>query len=137
MGSGWMPRIWTGPQRRALLGLLAVLWVALLGRWACNRTYFSDAPDAAAPRAGEVANRIDPNTADWPTLAAIPELGEKRAKAIVAYREAFISAGHGPVAFRVPSDLMVIKGIGPGTVANMRPYLIFPPQTQPTTRLGK
>ena len=47
----------------------------------------SDPQPSEGPRAAELQSRIDPNAADWKTLAAIPNLGEKRAKAIVAYRD--------------------------------------------------
>ena len=77
---------------------------------------------------------IDPNAADCQTLSAIPTLGEKRAKAIVAYREQSRSQHANAVAFREPSDLLRVRGIGQATMENLRPYLIFPsdrPATSP------
>ena len=126
--------LWTLPQRRAILALLAVFWLALAVRWARNRVFISDAPQSPARRGAELADRLDPNISDWQTLAAIPMLGEKRAHAIVDYREKSIAAGRGPLVFRELLDLTHIKGIGPSTAANLEPYLIFPAATQPATR---
>src|SRR5690348_17068103 len=78
---------WSPPQRRALLALLCVLLIALSIRYACNRRYVSDPQPPQPARYNELASRIDPNVATWQELAAIPSLGEKRAKEIVAYRD--------------------------------------------------
>jgi DNA uptake protein ComE-like DNA-binding protein len=88
-------------------------------------------PEVGA-RASELASRLDPNAADWRELAAIPQLGEKKAKAIVAFREDWLKKHPNDPPFRGPQDLRLIKGIGPATVSNMMPYLIFP--SRPTTR---
>lgn len=126
--------MWTTRQRRALLVLLAIFWLVLAARWAGNRVFLSDAPEPPAPRASELADRLDPNTADWQALAAIPMLGEKKAQAIVAYRDKSIAAGRGPIVFRTLFDLTSVKGIGFSTAANIEPYLIFPATTRPATR---
>jgi DNA uptake protein ComE-like DNA-binding protein len=125
--------LWTTRQRRALLVLLAIFWLILVVRWARNRVFVSDAPEAPAARATELADRFDPNTADWQTLAAIPMLGEKKAQAIVAYRDNSIAAGRGPIIFRTAFDLTNVKGIGLSTAANIEPYLILPATKQPNT----
>lgn len=122
---------WTEPQRRVLLVLLSVLTVFLAGRYACNTMYVSD-PQAEAPsRYDELADRIDPNTAEWPTLAALPGIGEARARDIIAYRERKRAEARNPdlVVFDAPGDFLVIRGIGPALVEAMTPYLLFPPAT--------
>lgn len=124
---------WTLPQRRALVLLLGVLLVVLCIRYAVNRAYISDPQPPQGARAGELATRIDPNVADWQTLAAIPTLGEKRAKEIVAYRIRGQEANPGAIIFRDPTDLVHVRGIGRATIENLRPYLIFPPVEPPTT----
>lgn len=63
-----------------------------------------------------VGERIDLNTADHYDLARLPGIGEKRALAIVAYREE-----HGPFA-RV-EDLTLVKGIGEGILAGVTDYV--------------
>lgn len=126
--------IWTASQRRALILLICVFVLVLFVRVLLNCQYVSDAPDAPAPRAAELADRADPNSADWETLAAIPMLGQNRAREIVAYRERFALAHPGnPIAFRSSADLLHIRGIGASMVANLEPFLIFPNAARPTT----
>jgi Helix-hairpin-helix motif len=125
---------WTMPQRRALLVLGGIFWVVLGVRWACDRVYLPGGPDIPSPRAAELSGKIDPNTADWQTLAGIPSMGEKRSQAIVAYRDRETTAGRGPIVFRSPHDLERIKGIGAATAANLEPYLEFPTNAALTTR---
>ena len=123
---------WSLVQRRALLVLLAVFLLALVARLALDRQFVSNPQPAHGARYDELASRIDPNSADWQTLSAIPTLGERRAKAIVAYREQAQSQGSTPPAFRNPKDLLRVRGIGQATIENLRPYLIFP-SDQPAT----
>ncbi|MDB5302882.1 MAG: hypothetical protein JWM97_431 [Phycisphaerales bacterium] len=123
--------LWTAPQRRALIVLLSLLFVFLTGRYACTRAFIDDPQPDVPARADELADKLDPNTADWRELAAIPNLGEKKAQAIVAFREKWHVQHPLDPAFRGPEDLRQVKGIGVATVANLKTYLIFP---QPTTR---
>jgi competence protein ComEA len=62
---------------------------------------------------GEV---IDLNTADVGDLRRLPGIGEKRAQAIVEYRETV-----GP--FERVEDLVLVKGIGEGILAGLRDYV--------------
>jgi DNA uptake protein ComE-like DNA-binding protein len=117
---------WSPPQRRALFVLLAGLWVLIAVRYACNPSYVSDPQPLVPSRYEELADRIDPNTADWQTLAALPAIGEKRARQIVAYREQFAAQHPGEVAFRSVEDLHRIKGVGRAMTSSLRPFLIFP-----------
>jgi hypothetical protein len=126
--------VWSLSQRRALIALLAVFFVALCIRYALNRQYVPDPQPTHGWRYNELASQIDPNTADWQTLAAVPGLGEKRAKEIVAYRDRVRTSKPDAVAFHVPADLRHVRGIGNATISNLRPYLIFPsdhPATEP------
>lgn len=61
---------------------------------------------------GEV---IDVNEADVYDLQRLPGIGEKRAQAIVAYREE-----HGP--FQSVDELDNVSGIGPGILEGLREY---------------
>ena len=61
---------------------------------------------------GEVINI---NTADVYDLQRLPGIGEKRARAIVAYREA-----NGP--FRTVDELDNVEGIGEGILSGLREY---------------
>ncbi len=60
---------------------------------------------------------LDVNTADANVLQSLPGIGEKRAKDIVAEREA-------RGAFRSVDDLTRVSGIGPKTVDSLRPFLV-------------
>ena len=72
--------------------------------------------EAAAPaqQAGESAGgRIDINSASVDSLVSLPQIGNVRAAAIVAYREA-----NGP--FASAEDLLNVTGIGPATLEAIR-----------------
>ena len=120
---GWFG--WTLPQRRALVVFLTLIWAVVAVRYVMNSRFISDPQPETPDRSAELADRIDPNTADWQDLAALPNLGEKRAKAIVEFREARQATRH-PV-FTSADDLLAIKGIGVATVTKLKPYLIFQP----------
>ena len=125
---------WTLGQRRALLVLLIALVLYLGIRFTLNRAYVPDPPPAHGPRHDEVADKIDPNTADVATFTALPLIGEKRARQIVDFREKRRAQNPGRIVFRSEDDLLLIKGFGKASVETLRPYLIFPASTQPTTR---
>jgi DNA uptake protein ComE-like DNA-binding protein len=130
-----IPALLTPPQRGVLIVLVLILSVVLLVRLYHNRAYVSDPQPASPARFDELADRLDPNTATWQELAVLPQIGEVRARAIVAYRQNALAQGQ-PLAFTREEDLMNISGIGPATVATLRPYLQFPP-TQPATRSAR
>ena len=117
--------LWTLRQRKALLGLSIVLLIFLsIEAWR-KSAWVSDPPPDTTPRADEIQDRIDPNTADAAELSGIPNLGESRARDIVAYRETFARQHPGVPPFKSANDLMRVKGIGPGISSNMEPYLFF------------
>ena len=62
--------------------------------------------------AAAVSGKIDLNTATAEELMTLPGIGEKRAAAIIADREA-----NGP--FRVPEDLTRVDGIGEGILSGL------------------
>jgi len=94
--------------------------------------------------------RIDPNTAEWWELAALPGIGEVLAGRIVEHREqhrpedaAARPVGVDQIAgsatsaavervFRSVADLERVKGIGPKTAARLAPYLMFGPDPSST-----
>ena len=61
--------------------------------------------------------RIDLNRAPVPELMALPGIGPGRARAVVLHR-----VRHGPFT-RLP-DLLQVDGIGPETLARLRPWLL-------------
>ncbi|HSV12702.1 MAG TPA: helix-hairpin-helix domain-containing protein [Tepidisphaeraceae bacterium] len=112
----------------ALLGVLAVQhWL--------NPTDVTEPQPPHGARYDELADRMDPNVADVGALSALPTLGEKRAKAIIDYREDFVRRHPGKRAFESARDLLKLKGFGAAMVANLEPYLIFEtPTTSPATQ---
>ena len=124
------PTLWSPAQRGVLIAFVLTLCAVLLTRLAQERLYVSDPPPARAQRHDELADRVDPNTATWQELAVLPQIGEKRAREIVAYRDAFVARQPDRAPFARPQDLMNVKGIGPAMVETIRPHLTFP-ATQP------
>ena len=83
--------------------------------------------DLAEPTA--IHFQIDINSADWPELALLPNVGEQLAKRIVADR-----AANGP--FRDLADLSRVRGIGPRTIESIQPYLAPLPVPRATAGAG-
>ena len=121
---------WSPAQRGVLIAFVLILASVLLLFLARDRMYVSDPPPAHADRYDELADRLDPNTATWQELAVLPQIGENRAREIVAYRESFVARQPDGVAFTRAQDLMAVKGIGAAIVETLRPHLAFP-ATQP------
>ncbi len=71
--------------------------------------------DRAEPRTARYL--VDINSAAWPELAELPEIGETLARRIVESR-----AEVGP--FGDHDDLLRVRGIGPRTLEQMQPYLL-------------
>jgi DNA uptake protein ComE-like DNA-binding protein len=117
--------IWTGRQRLVLA--IVVLALALIfGLRAVRNPARVSNPPGDGELSNDLATRIDPNTADWPAWAALPLIGEKRAKEIVAFRETWQAEHPGEACFEKPEDLTRVKGIGKVTIATLKPYLTFP-----------
>ena len=129
---------WTLPQRRVLLVLLALLLPTLALRYACNPAYVPDPQPPYPARYEELADKIDPNTADVATLAALPTIGEKRAQDIIDYREQRRASAPDRPAFTAAEDLLRIRGFGASSVETLRPYLVFPkPSAVPTSAAAR
>src|SRR5690348_8383000 len=111
--------VWSRRQRVALAVLVLVVAVGLFVRAVWNPGRVGDPLPGAGERAGWLATRIDPNTADWPAWAALPLIGEKRARQIVEWREQFQSGHPGEVPFERAEDLMKVKGVGKATVETL------------------
>ena len=73
-------------------------------------------PWDGAPYFDAGPHRVDVNTAPAAELETLPGIGEKKALAIVEYREA-----NGP--FRAVEELERVKGISERTVDGMRAYV--------------
>jgi competence protein ComEA len=118
----------------ALAVILLAVTVLMGVRYYFHQSQIADPQPEAGARAGELLDRVDPNTADWAALAALPQIGPAMAKRIVEERQAFVAANPGVTPYRELDDLSRVKGIGPATLATLEPYLIFPgslPATRP------
>ena len=105
--------------------LAAALALVLAAGWAFSLPYAGrevplgqlpplvTAPAVPRPPASDP---IDLNTADLPLLMTLPEIGETRAAAIIAYRE-----HHGP--FQSVGELAAVEGIGPAILELVRAYI--------------
>ena len=103
-------------QACLLLALAAVLLIVALV-FAAQRSAEIDRIAASQP----VRLRIDPNTADEPTLCLLPGIGPSLALRIIEDRQA-----HGP--YQSVEDLARVPGIGEKTVAVLRPWVGFADQ---------
>jgi DNA uptake protein ComE-like DNA-binding protein len=128
-----VPVPWTTPQRGVILAILVGLVIYGAVRLVLNRAYISNPQPALPVHAAELADRIDPNTADASTLSVLPLIGDKRAVDIVSYRDRHTRDHPGDPAFKSLQDLLKIRGIGAATIDQLQPYLIFP-APRPTTR---
>jgi competence protein ComEA len=118
---------WNLPQRRALILLTFLAGGGLAVETYMRPVYYGDPPAAIEPRTGELADRIDPNTATAAELSSIPQLGPARAAAVVAYRNAFEKSHPGGRAFERIEDLMKVKGIGRAIGEKLAGHLTFDP----------
>jgi hypothetical protein len=118
--------IWTRRQRAVLAVVILILAGGFFVRALREPARVADPPPVMGELAKDLATRIDPNTADWPAWAALPLIGEKRAKEIVAFRENWLAEHPSEIPFEKLEDLMRIKGIGKATIATLEPYLVFP-----------
>jgi competence ComEA-like helix-hairpin-helix protein len=73
------------------------------------------------------ARPVDLNTAGEKALLSLPGVGPSTAKAILAHR-----AARGP--FSTVEDLMQVKGIGPGKMEIIRPFVRVAPREEPSER---
>jgi DNA uptake protein ComE-like DNA-binding protein len=117
--------MWNASQRAVVLALVVGLLVYLSVRFAFQHTYISDPQPADGLRAAELADRLDPNTATVAQIAAIPNVGDKLAESIVAYRESRVKDYPGRLAFGEAKDLLRVRGVGVAKMEAMQGYLKF------------
>lgn len=108
---------WTDRARILLAIIAGGLAIGLLARALGDRGPAIEPPSLV----------VDPNTAPAHVLEALPAIGPSRCSAIIAERAR--------APFRSLDDLdRRVKGIGPATIAALKPYLRFEPpaETPPT-----
>ena len=87
-----------------------------------------DAASVPASSSQAIAVKINVNEDPWWKIAALPNIGMVKSKRIVSFREKSGSAQ----PFSCADDLLQIYGIGPKTVAQLRPLLYFAPAGRST-----
>lgn len=120
---GWLGRAemqWLGYSLVAAGFFVAVL----IGRVG---TVPVGAAASEGPRLQPASHRINPNTAEWSDLAALPGVGRTLAKRLVAYRQAQRARLSDPqaVVFRSAQDLQAVPGIGPKRSASLQAVLVL------------
>lgn len=113
-----MPRPLLKPTEQSTIAtVVAVLLAVALVAWlvAGGRSGQLIEIDEAEPVPYEFL--VDLNSADWPELAQLPEIGEILARRIVETREK-----NGP--FRTREDLLEVSGIGRVKLSRMSPHLL-------------
>lgn len=128
------PRVlaFTVAQRRALAVVVSIFIACLAIALVRNPAHVDDPMPAAGSRYDELVDRLDPNTADAATLSALPQLGPRRARDIVEYRDRQRAADPNRLVFKELDDLLRVRGIGQAMIKHLEPYLAFP-TTRPTT----
>lgn len=122
-GEGWS---WT-PRNLSAIALLTLLLGGLVAwRAGCNRARLTEELTVQPGQLVPAAEKIDPNTASWASLARLPGIGPGRAKGICAWRDRFTAEHPGQQPFARPADLQQVPDIGPATVTAIAPYLTFP-----------
>jgi competence protein ComEA len=105
---------------RTPVGLAALLLVV----YGVSATPLVKAPAPPLER-DQLCLRIDPNTATAHELELLPGIGPTLARRICEQR-----TQAAPAAFSTAEDLARVHGIGPATVARLRPLLRFLPASR-------
>ena len=101
-------------DQTAVAALVVGALAAMVGWWFSNGGGRLIEVEQGEPQ--NAAFQVDINGADWPELVQLPGVGKNLAQRIVESRRA-----QGP--FVDNDDLRRVRGIGPKTLENIRPYL--------------
>ena len=99
-----------------------LIWLSLLISLvlACQYWYHDTVPITYS-----LVETVNPNHADLARLVCLPGVGPQRAQAIIDDRtQQQMMKGNASV-YTCPEDLLAIKGIGPGILRQITPYLRF------------
>ena len=109
------------------LVLGTALLILLVVDWGTNRGWSREEIRIERPARGAYAYRVNLNTASWVEFAQLDGIGPALGRRIVDDRR---TRGR----FGTVDELDRVKGIGPKTLARLRPHLRVTP---PTTRRGR
>jgi len=105
------------PDQAAAMMIVAASLLAMLGYWLLHGGHRGGLIDLDRAPRREVEFQLDLNRAGEAELALLPNIGKVLAERIVRRREA-----EGPFADH--DELLQVKGIGPKTLARIKPYLL-------------
>jgi len=110
----------------AIVFLLALIAAILTIRALQHRAFVHQPPVLTNAAVRPLADKINPNTASWASLARLPGVGETRARNVLDFRTRWANAHpDAPNAFHAPADLLQVKNIGPVTLERITPHLTF------------
>ncbi|MGD0898393.1 MAG: helix-hairpin-helix domain-containing protein [Thermoguttaceae bacterium] len=111
--SSWLLR---RADQAGIAVLVAAGLAATVGWWVCQGGWRGRLIEVEQGEPQTAAFQVDINGADWPELVQLPGVGKNLAQRIVESRRT-----QGP--FVDHEDLRRVRGIGPKTLENIRPYL--------------
>ncbi len=109
----WLLR---GTDQAGVAILVAAGLATAIGWWVAQGGLQGRLIEVEHAQPQDAAFQVDINRADWPELAQLPGVGRNLAQRIVDSRST-----RGP--FVDHEDLRRVRGVGPKTLENIRPYL--------------
>ena len=103
-------------DQHLIAAMLLFVGFGLLGSWLQTGGDSGPLTDWGASPTHAACFEVNINSAPWPELTQLPEIGETLARRIVENRGA-----EGP--FHCPEDLLRVRGIGEKKLAQIRPCL--------------
>jgi competence protein ComEA len=104
-------------DQATVAGLALSAFVAMVGYWLVVGGHRGQLIEIDRAMPLEAQYVVDINSAEWPELAQLPSIGPTLAQRIVDSR-----LQDGP--YQSHEDLLRVPGIGPVTLARMKPYLL-------------
>jgi hypothetical protein len=123
---------WTRTHQIGIATLLAILLMFLVVIYHRNPARLDDPVVVVDGQRVDLEQQLDPNVADWPSLARLPHIGESLARRLVDYRQANAAISADGKAFHSLDDLEKVGGFGPKTRQGLQPYLKFPTEASTT-----
>jgi DNA uptake protein ComE-like DNA-binding protein len=126
---------WAQPDQVSLLILLlmgsTLLAIAAARGWVDT----SELARFDSSRVEAASQKVDPNTASLASFRRLPDVGPLTSAAFIEYRQAASRQPQSRPLFLTPADLDSVPYLGPLTIEQFAPYLVFPsPATVPASR---
>src|SRR5258706_4999526 len=112
---------WTPRQRLALSAIILLILSYLLIRYQFTPSQISNPQPFQAPRASDLQDKLDPNTATADDLSSLPNLGPAMARRIIEDRNQFQKLHPNQPAYKKLEYLQQVKGIDTSTLENTIP----------------